>query len=299
MHYDCLVKYIRTQLGDKQQLKQSIDDEVDDHNSNKKSSSSGLDAEVGGRSLSSMEDVGYVRGKIFKGVLCPYYNRYASLCKFTLQGTYSPTTSPSVLQPRTTVGSMDACGPDPSSYFVSVGSVDGISSGCSASFSASGSSDGSEETEKHIPRYFLGIRDLEQIVKLGQVLADPASSSGDAEEGGAPASPLSPKVPVLMPLTQDEVDKFKAWVAEEEESAISRSKHSSKHSSSKTQGASSYLSSTRALHEDDEDDSEDSEINVVARDKVCRAIAIVPYFLRPSLCAEVEGGGCICYQECP
>jgi hypothetical protein len=274
VHYDCLVKYIRTQLGDKQQLMHSMDVGDDDRNVIKKTSSIGLDAEVGGRSR-SMEDVGHVRKKRSKGVLCPYYNRYASLCKFTPNASYSPTSS-SALQPLSMVGSMDAG--DPSSYFVSVGSVDGTGAGASGSASGSasdGSSDGSEEKEKLFPRYFLGIHDLEQIVKLGQVLQDSASSSGDAEEGGAsPASPPSPKVPVQRPLTQDEVDKLKAWVVEEDKSAFSRSKHSSK-----KQGVSSYLRSMKVLPEVDEVDSEDSEVNVVSRDKVCRAIS--NYLLPP------------------
>ncbi len=111
-----------------------------------------LDGEVGGRTR-SMDEVN-VGKKNSTGVLCPYYNRYSSLCK------YDPTTSLG-LRPSSEIGSMDSADPPPTSR--------ALNSSMLYSNSSSGSIDG-VTPQKKFPKYFLGIHDLVHIVRIGQIL---------------------------------------------------------------------------------------------------------------------------------
>jgi hypothetical protein len=101
-----------------------------------------------------------------------------------------------------------------------------------SSLNSSGNTDtsGSSSTEEgdrdrvRCPKYFLGIPDLEQVVRLGQAPQTDSAievDSGSVEDGrghiegrGGAAS----KVPSQTPLTQGEVDKLKAWILEDDRS---------------------------------------------------------------------------------
>ena len=211
VHYDCLVQYIRSQLGDRSSLLNSMsrDESMDDHQD--------------------------PQSKSKKGIVCPFYSPYGNMCKFI---------APNVGE--------DLIG-NSSSSSSSSSSIDSSSFDCS-----------SPRMKLEIAarnKYFMDMDDLQRVVQMGSLLengglfSDFMHQSEECVQSTCTTTPqrvysVSFNTPlksgdssaVHTPLSQQEVDKLKVWIQEDEQNAVDKYLERSFYSKSKQKKAKKKMS---------------------------------------------------------